>query len=397
MTETAITPDNGEAPPVRLLWVDEDARYDPEDFEVILPTEEDLHAAAAALGARIEVGVLVVNPAAQPPLAKLEALREVDKKFDQSYRRQRKVPGDLADQSASTYDQSLASLTALAGWSDQEICDLLVYSRVKHGDSLKTDRTPPEKYYTDTIRKAREFARQQRAGEIIEGLLEDTTANGTATADGDPPRSSPPTGDILTTLSSLFGFPIQRLVKYPAADPVYRLEAAEKSIVLGGVEALLEQRLFRRKVAALMDKIIPPFKGARWESISQAMLTICVVEELGEESTEPGSARAWLRDYFSERPPLADRDEAVAIRRAFLDDGKVGFFESDFRQWLLIRRNERISSKALGAILRTVRSEPRKTNLKLGGKWTTRYVWWVSWSEVNIIEVPAPPLSGEKN
>ena len=58
---------------------------------------------------------------------------------------------DLQDQSPSTYDMSLASQAIQADWSDQEIVNLIVSYRRKHGHDLKLRPN----YYTRTIAKAR--------------------------------------------------------------------------------------------------------------------------------------------------------------------------------------------------------------------------------------------------
>ena len=77
---------------------------------------------------------IVVDTERVPPFAKYEALREADLKFKKSCDRKR---ADMKDSSPSAYDMSLASMASRAGWTDQEIADLLVYCRVKNGEDLK--------------------------------------------------------------------------------------------------------------------------------------------------------------------------------------------------------------------------------------------------------------------
>ena len=69
------------------------------------------------------VAELSLYPDAQAPTTKYGALMENDQKFKKSWHRQRP---DLPDQSASSYDMSLASIAVMAGWSDQEVRNLLV-------------------------------------------------------------------------------------------------------------------------------------------------------------------------------------------------------------------------------------------------------------------------------
>lgn len=92
-------------------------------------------------------GLNLISDAA-PPADKLEALKQNSDKFLSALERRRP---DLADQSASGYDLNLAAQASAAGWTDQEIASLLIWTRATHGDKLKLR----EDYYQPTINKAR--------------------------------------------------------------------------------------------------------------------------------------------------------------------------------------------------------------------------------------------------
>jgi len=94
------------------------------------------------------VDELVLDPYAVPPKLKFGLLAEIDRKFVTSWNHQRP---DLTDQSPSAFDLSLAVFAAIIGWSDQEIVNLLIAHRRRHGADLKLR---PD-YYRMTIRKAR--------------------------------------------------------------------------------------------------------------------------------------------------------------------------------------------------------------------------------------------------
>jgi len=103
---------------------------------------------------------LVVDSSRTPPQAKYEALREADNRFKLSCDRQRK---DLKDSSPSAYDMSLASIALREKWTEQEVCDLLVYCRVKNGEDLKR-----KDYFKRTIYNARIKADQSQEQEACE-------------------------------------------------------------------------------------------------------------------------------------------------------------------------------------------------------------------------------------
>lgn len=80
---------------------------------------------------------------------KWEALCDETPLARESFNRTRK---NFKDRSPSGWDLSLATYAAQAMWSDQEIVDLLLSSRIKHKNELKLHR---EDYYAGTIAKAR--------------------------------------------------------------------------------------------------------------------------------------------------------------------------------------------------------------------------------------------------
>jgi hypothetical protein len=92
-----------------------------------------------------------LRPDANPPSEKFQLLCEIEPRVLRSWKHKRK---DLQDQSPSAYDMSLATFAARVNWSNQEIADLLIAHRRKHGADLKLRLD----YYRRTIDKARAAA-----------------------------------------------------------------------------------------------------------------------------------------------------------------------------------------------------------------------------------------------
>ena len=86
-------------------------------------------------------GGLALDPDAEPSAVRLDALLTADPKFRRSWGQDRK------DQSPTAYDLSLATMAMQAGWSDQEVVNLLICWRRKHGHDLKLR----ENYYVMTL------------------------------------------------------------------------------------------------------------------------------------------------------------------------------------------------------------------------------------------------------
>ena len=112
------------------------------------------------------------QPDAEPPSELLDALLDLHPKFKDPWDRNRP---DIPDQSPSAYDMSLATLTAIAGWSDQEIVDLLIAWRRKHGIEAKLRKD----YYDTTLRKA-----QAAAFEKLRAIMDEAPEDFAADPDG---------------------------------------------------------------------------------------------------------------------------------------------------------------------------------------------------------------------
>ncbi len=113
---------------------------------------------------------LVLDDEAKAP-RKFRALYANHPKFALTYGRKRT---DFADQSPSAYDLSLASFTVQAGWTDQDIVNLLIQSRRTHGDDLKLRRD----YYERTLAKAHASSQREQNQEAARRLLDAAKATG---------------------------------------------------------------------------------------------------------------------------------------------------------------------------------------------------------------------------
>lgn len=160
-------------------------RYAVDDF--------DMFAAPPQTVGTVNVVRVVLDADANPPIDKMDVLREVEKKFALSWDRRRT---DLNDQSASGYDMSLASLAARANWTDQEIANLLIAHRRRHGSDLKLR----EGYYAGVISKARDG--------VVVSELEAEIASVGITPD-DEGRAK-----VLTVFSNRTGARLARVVQY---------------------------------------------------------------------------------------------------------------------------------------------------------------------------------------
>ncbi len=127
-------------PPLRVSVIHSDGpRYNPGDFSE--------WAAPAGDGAPAATGAVTIRWDAEAP-AKFEALLVADPRTRATWDHRRP---DLRDQTPTGYTMALANVAVTAGWTDQEIADLLVAARRHYGADRKYAG-----WYARTIAKARE-------------------------------------------------------------------------------------------------------------------------------------------------------------------------------------------------------------------------------------------------
>ena len=304
------------------------------------------------------VGEIVLSEDAEPPVLKLLSLMENDQKFKRSWEHRRP---DFHDQSASIYDQSLASIAIGADWNDQEVANLMIAHRRKYGADLKLR----EDYYRRTIRKAKEPMAEHQAEYQAQERLSEALAS-----DSEDKREV-----LLEGLSELFGVEIRRIVKYRGDPPIYLLSTAQGDITLGPVAKIISQSSFRSAVAAATGRLPPKCTEALWNKRAQAILNACEEAELGEASDPVTETWAWLEGYLSERAVLDDVNEAAAGRLPFTKDGSTYIFADDFRRWVEFNANFRVTPHVMGQRLQRSGAVPKVVKVTAGGRPTTRYCW----------------------
>ena len=335
-------------------------RYNPSDFEdwavAVTP--------AVTLPEKLEsVGRLQAE--ANPPIAKLMAMLNLQPRFAATWRRERKeFP------SQSEYDLSLASMASNAGWEDGEVVNLIIAHRREGAQPLKLDR--PD-YYARLVHKAKSANAMKEAQERINDRVEAVTQGDTNAMDE--------RDGTLRDLSALLGFPIRRIIKYISDPPQYRLVLEQGTIHLGEVSNILNSSKFRAAIAAVSGVLIQRFKGGEWDPVAQAILQAVEELDLGADSSAEALVSEWLVEYMTQHAPNLEKDEAIAIRAPFIcktDEGESeAFFLSEFRTWLGFHRDERLGRKQIATLLRASGCLPHVVRWNRGpeSSSTTVNVW----------------------
>lgn len=363
----AVDKHTGPPVPCSLLDIEPGRTYDPGDFVEYLVDHEDMGRLPSPKRTYI-VGEFVLDPEAKPPQEKVDALRANHDTFGLTLDRRRT---DFSDQSASSYDLSLATIAAITGWEDQEIVDLLISTRRLHGDDLKLR---PD-YYRRTIVRARDQSGQERArAQMSEAVdeMEDATRIG----DEDDARSS--RRNVFDHISSLLGMELVNAMRYTSDPPEFGVVIGAHTVHLGQIERLSGQAKFRNVVLASdVGLPTPRLKTEEWDEIVTALRKACIDIDVGREASEIGALDVWIREFLLDRPPMDSKEEAVQAQYPFLDEeGRVALFPAPFLRWVLAQRGEKVSNKNLGRVMRQIGATPGSVAVRgASGFRTSRTTW----------------------
>lgn len=329
--------------PVRLLELN-DVRYTAEDFEEHCLDDEFLASRGVSSARSYVTGALTLEETASVDSELLETLLE-DSRFKKTWAKART---DLADQSGSSYDLSIASQAAALGVPDQEIADLLIQFRRKH--KLDVTKALRQDYIARTIARARD----NRAREDVADAIEDvTTVIEAAVESGVPEDVDTARRKAMDLIGQLLGLEVVHVYRYSSEPPTFRLQTLAESIDLGGADGVLNPMKFRQAVYQSCGQLIPRFKSAAWDQIADLMSKSWVDQDVGFEATEKGEVYSWISEYLAARPPVASKDEAEEEQLPYVNEnGQVVLFSAALKRWLYNSYQERPSNAQMGRKMR---------------------------------------------
>jgi hypothetical protein len=305
---------------------------------------------------------LDLQPAADPPWDKLEALIEVDSTFEATWRGLRT---DLA--SLSEGDLSISNLAARANWSDQEIANLIVAFRRRHGKTpADVEKGYRPDYVAATITKARDSILVDTADKELE-VLSAVQSSKYAT-----PQTR---ARLLEVISDKLGIQLRGIVKFLEEPPVYALEIEPNLILeVGEVSELIDRLRFRKHVAAALNVVIPRFKDKPWDDIARALLRLVEERKVADDSTDRGEMAVWLQEYLENRQ-VVDIDEAALVRCPFFEIDRWFLFSDHFYRWAL---SQKLTPKSRRDVIRSLKKfgcSEESIDVRVRGQHVHRRVW----------------------
>lgn len=355
--------------PVQLLRAD-GPRWNPSDFDTFLVDDKFLLSKGISPAQSYVPDKLELTEAAEPPFEKFTVLMQNDDgSFERTWKRARK---DFTDQSASSYDLSIATQCAQMGFSDQEIANTIFAWRRMHKED--TQKALRQDYMARTISKARTVADRDRLSDEVEERMDGLRE---AKQTGDPEAiKETRQGAWEPLIAQLDSLMVLHLFRYNTEPPTFDLETVLGTVNLGPIEAITNWYRFYNSILGTLGHSIPQAKQAAWHQFCSKLPELWEDQDVGLEATDRGQMQSWLTQYISQRPPAGDADEAALSEYPFIDDaGRTCLFLNGFKRWLFIQHQEKIGPKVLATRLKQFGADYGSINVTIDGKRTSRSIW----------------------
>jgi len=179
---------------------------------------------------------------------------------------------------------------------------------------------------------------------------------------------------------------VDRVVKYNTDPCDYTLITETGTVRVGPVRNLIEQKYFRLKVADATMMYMKKISKKDWEYAAQALLDLCELELVGQDSTDNGKVGYWLSSYLQHASPLYDPVEAVRNHRPYFHEDHLFISSMDLRSYMAMFMRELVYLKVLALMLKLYGFEPFDLQLKIDGRSVHRSLWRIEISKDKIAE-----------
>ena len=351
----------GVAVRTRLVSLTED-RYDPSELTAFLVEGTEKEAELPSI-----TWAFTMPIDAEPPAEKFHMLCEIDLSFKRSWDRMR---SDLQDQSGSSYDLSLATRALTANWTAQEVVNLLIASRRKHGDDLKLRKD----YYERTLTRAMSGKGEETRRQMVEDLKAGKAL---------PDASSDDPADNFAVISKWLGdgVSITKIVRYRSDVNTYQLTVNGRTINVPSIKEFDSQTEFRRLILDHSDVRINSFKGPEWQTFLTRLFRDIINVDVMSASNR-GAFEDWIEIYLtSSQNAIQHEDkwqEAALLGNPFRLNGGIYITTQGFLRFITSQMHEKMTNKNLKFTLTQLGYTHEQKNVRgKGGTNTSRSIWRV--------------------
>lgn len=268
-------------------------------------------------------------------LGKLEALQVNAPVFKKIWDRKTVFP------SASECDASIARHALTAGWTDEEIGNLLVAFNKKYTPERLDKLYRAESEYGSYIGRVVAFVRRKAAEAPERQRFSGGPTDGPTLDDdpiSEPEDSADPRKVALRKLSTILGgVPVLRWIQVGYENPLYTIVVADpkknneiKTIRIGGEAAVVDgPPVFQRRLYSEIQHRIPAqyTTKAEWNNFLVGLAQIVEIVEAPEVTTR-SMALAGIRQYLEEKRfgRDKDRDRVLRMGGAYYDEQEAKLY-----------------------------------------------------------------------
>lgn len=354
-------------------------RYEPADFEGFL-IEEPAAAPHKSNGA-ITNGVVVVDgslrldPQANPPSEKLEALRENSPEFRRCWAHTGKDYPSTSEREAA-----LARFAREALWSDQEIADLLIAHRrrwepEKLGKMMRPDVIPR------VLRLVGSDSNRDAAIRELNGLPTEPGREVVAPVPEKPTQASKDDrAGRLASLSAVFGVQVAGWIQSGIEKPLYSLLLADgRDIPIGPPSAVLDGcKGIQAALYTHLGHTMEPVKAKAWIGVCRSLAAIREVHE-AIESTDAETVRHAITDYLRRKDYYGSSQKDLAAQEGapFIEGDRIYLSLMSLRKSMSLHVSDRFTRPQLCEAMRRLGFEPNVVAHAIPGsdKRTSRLYW----------------------
>jgi len=362
------------------------ARYNPSDFDMYLVPEElepDRVTVAVA-----EVQPVALAAGASPPATKLAAMIQNDPKFAATWGRKRK---DFQDQSASAYDMALANIAAAAGWTDQEITDLILAWRRDHGENVQ--KALRQDYIMRTLAKARTSLQSTDALNRVLNESPLPTGGGPIAGPAVGPAGGPMAAAAdngitpdqrrawLATIAKGIQVPMVRWIQHgnePGRTLYSMVLQGGREVLVGNSSALFNVNTMRTIFYDACGVVVKEIKRKDWHTICQLLARIAEFVP-NEEANRGEQTLEWLGQYLRRSAVHTGNDgKKNALRNSdpFIEAGEVYIYVPTFMRFLQVSLLQKgLRDEELWDRMRLVGFCRRVVGCRVDGETLTRSYW----------------------
>jgi hypothetical protein len=285
--------------------------------------------------------------------ARIQLIRDVDRTFDQTWRRSRR----FKDNSPSSYCMSLANQLVVAGLTDGEIMAAIDMWRQGQTDAA----TKPRSWLRSTVAKARADgdAKQKE-------MKFDQTISETPNLDDEGKREA---------VTMLFGMPFKRMVKRVVPEHKGRKERSSyvlefvdgRTIVLDGVNQLLNQQYMREMMVEEMQVVMKRLKGPQYDAVITVLIGLMEIEEGDLEGNLAFMVEQQLKAFVAQKHEACEIQEIITEYKPnelYKDEDGALYFSWPTFKLRLDNNRLQVPNKELATILRSLGSDSKQFNDK---------------------------------